>query len=85
MNDDDSVTDKYGHIFEINGAIVQFTREKIIEIQGLAELHRTVAEKYDGIAEQLAELATESARLIGDALAVEMGLGGEDEEGDNDD
>ncbi len=83
MNDDTeqtSVTDKYGEILEFNTAIVQFTREKIVEVAAMAELHRKVAETYDGIAEQLAEAAATSAQLIGDALVVEMNLGGDAEE-----
>lgn len=87
MNDDDeqtSVTDKFTEILEFNSAIVQFTREKIVEVQAMAELHRQVAGKYDEVAVQLMELAATSAKLIGDALVVEMGLHGEEEEEDDD-
>lgn len=83
-----SVTDKFSEIFEFNTAIVNFTREKVVEVQALAELHRQVAGKYDEISIQLMEVAAESAQLIGDALVAEMGLGGEgedEEEGEEDD
>lgn len=69
-----SVTDKWTEILEFNTAIVGFTREKIVEVQALGALHREVAGRYDEIAEQLAEAAAISARLIGDAIAAEMGL-----------
>lgn len=77
-----SVTDKFTEILEFNSAIVQFTREKVVEVQALAELHRQVAGKYDEISIQLMEVAAQSAQLIGDALVAEMDLGGEEEEGD---
>lgn len=79
-----SVTDKWTQILEFNGAIVAFTREKITEVQALSALHREVASTYDSIAEQLAEAAATSAKLIGDAIVAEMGLGGDAEEEDED-
>lgn len=79
-----SVTDKWTEILEFNGAIVAFTREKITEVQALAALHREVAGRYDDIAEQLAEAAATSAQLIGDAIVAEMGLGGEDDDDEED-
>lgn len=81
-----SVTDKWTQILEFNSAIVGFTREKITEVQALSALHREVAATYDAIAEQLAEAAATSARLIGDAIAAEMGLTEDaDDEEDEDD
>lgn len=90
MSDEEptSVTDKWTQILDFNSAIVGFTREKIVEVQALAALHREVAVTYDSIAEQLAEAAATSAKLIGDAIVAEMGLGGdaeEEEEEDEDD
>lgn len=88
MEEDDestSVTDKWTQILEFNSAIVGFTREKITEVQALAALHREVALTYDGIAEQLADAAATSARLIGDAIAAEMGLTEDDVEDEDED
>lgn len=80
-----SVTDKWTQILEFNSAIVGFTREKITEVQALSALHREVAGIYDSIAEQLADAAATSARLIGDAIAAEMGLTEDEGEDDEED
>lgn len=86
MNEDDThtVQDDYDEIFEMNAAIVGFSRKKVGDLRGLAELHRQVADLYDEAADSVAEMALKSAELIARGIAVEAGLLDEDEDEDDD-
>lgn len=86
MNPDDikTVQDNYDEIFEVNSAIVEFTRKKVIDLRGVAELHRQIADRYDEIADSVAEMSLKSAEMIAAGMAVEMGLRDPDEEEDED-
>lgn len=83
MNSDKTVQDNYDEIFEINTAIVEFSRKKVLDLRGLAELHREIADLYDETADGVAEMSLKSAELIAKGIAVEMGLR-EDDEDDED-
>lgn len=76
MNEDGqkTVQDNYDEIFEINTAIVEFARKKVLDLRGLAELHRLAADKYDQAADSVAEMSLQSAELIARGIAVEAGL-----------
>lgn len=80
-----TVQDNYDQAFEINTAIVGFTRKKVLELRELAEKHRECAEKYDEIADTLCDFSLQSAELIAHGIAVEAGLIGDDDpEGEGD-
>lgn len=80
MSDDKTVQDNYDEIFQINTAIVEFSRKKVLDLREIAELHREVADLYDGAADAVAEMSLKSAELIAKGIAVEMGLREDDED-----
>lgn len=87
MNSDDdllaNVQDNYDEIFEMNTAIVGFARQKVLDLREAAEMHRTVADGYDEIANAVAQMSLVSAELIAKGIAVEAGLRDEGAEDDD--